>query len=176
MTGRTGCRAPAWTRRRRPSLDMTMRAWVDERLAQGATPDEIYAELDPALIDEDQRSAVWLYACSVQLRAERGWSPDGPERLREAIRIGRVVRPATSRWSRGNARRTLSGRASKVAVAHTDVGAENAMTPPASTNGCADGFSHEALFYAGRDDFAGRLAPFVREGVAAGRAVVGGVT
>jgi anti-sigma regulatory factor (Ser/Thr protein kinase) len=37
-------------------------------------------------------------------------------------------------------------------------------------------FSHEALFYAGPDDFAGQLAAFVREGVAAGEPVLVMVT
>ncbi len=36
----------------------------------------------------------------------------------------------------------------------------------------ADGFEHEALFYAGTDDFVARTAPFVREGVAGGEAVL----
>lgn len=34
------------------------------------------------------------------------------------------------------------------------------------------GFEHEALFYAGTDDFLARTAPFVREGVAGGEAVL----
>ena len=47
------------------------------------------------------------------------------------------------------------------------------MTSPATRHdGPADGFCHEALFYAGTEDFVARTVPFVRDGLAGQEAVL----
>jgi anti-sigma regulatory factor (Ser/Thr protein kinase) len=50
------------------------------------------------------------------------------------------------------------------------------MTPAAPAHPYTEGFSHEALFYAGSRDFAERVAAFVREGIEAGEPVLVMVT
>ena len=69
-------------------MNTTMCAWVDERLAAGATADEIYAELGDSMLEDDQRAAVWRYATGTRSRFARGWTRQAGEDLHRSPQYG----------------------------------------------------------------------------------------